>query len=84
MNYEEKLKKIEGLIENLNNPQNTMKKSCEDFETAVNLLKECNKELKENSGKMTVLKEELGSLNEEEEWEYQNYLAKEWKKRQQE
>ncbi len=67
MIYEENLIELEKIIEKLNNPKTSMKEALSSFETGVEKVKECQKELTTIKGKVTILKEELGKFIEEEE-----------------
>lgn len=86
MNYEDKIKEIESIIEKLNEGKVPMAEAVKNFERASELTKECYKELNELKGKVSIIKEELGMLIEEDidEWKFQNYLENDLKKLQQE
>lgn len=67
MNYEEKIKELESIIEKLNEGKVPMAEAVKNFERASQLAKECYKELNDLKGKVSVIKDELGTLIEEDE-----------------
>ena len=76
MNYEQAIKELEEITLKLNEGKVPMSEAVKLFDRGVELSKFCYKELNQLKGKVTIVKEELGTLIEEEEWKYQNYLEK--------
>ena len=77
MNYEEAIKELEEITEKLNEGKVQISEATKLFDRGVELSKFCYKELNNLKSKVTVVKEELGTLLEEEEqWNFQNYSEK--------
>lgn len=66
MKYEEALKELEQIIINLNDSKIPMSEAIKVFERGLELSKFCYKQLNEVKGKISIIKEELGALLEEE------------------
>lgn len=64
MNYEQNLKELEKISEELTNPKTTLNEAIEKFEKSLKIAKEAMQELKVAEGKISVLKKELDSFNE--------------------
>lgn len=73
MKYEDAIKELEEIIEKLNTGKLSMSDASKYFERGAELSKFCYEELKSVKGKVSVIKEELGALLEEEEWGFLNY-----------
>lgn len=67
MNYEEAIKELENIIAKLNDPKCPLVEATKDFERGVELSQQCYKELEQIKGKITIIKETLEGLTEEEE-----------------
>lgn len=67
MKYEEAIKELESIIEKLSENKLPMSEACSIFERGLELSKFCYSELNKAKGKITVIKEELGTLLEEED-----------------
>ena len=75
MNYEEAMKELEEITKKLNDGKLAISEASKLFDRGVELSKFCYKELNELKGKISVVKNELGALIEEDEeiWSFQNY-----------
>ena len=67
MTYEEAIKELEEITQKLNDGKVPMSEAVKLFDRGVELSKFCYKQLNELKGKVTIIKEELGTLLEEEE-----------------
>lgn len=67
MKYEEALKELEEIISKLNDNKIPVSEANKFFERGVELSKFCYNELNGMKGKITIAKEELGKLLEEED-----------------
>ena len=67
MKYEEAIKELEVIISKLSESKVNMSDACAMFERGLELSKFCYGELNKAKGKITVIKEELGALLEEED-----------------
>lgn len=65
MELENKLNKIEEIVEKLENPDISMDEGVKLYEHGVNLAKECLTELNGVKGKINVIKKELDAFKEE-------------------
>jgi len=65
MKYEEALKELEEIISKLNDNKIPMSEASKAFEKGVELSKFCFNELNNIKGKVTIVREELGKLLEE-------------------
>jgi len=65
MKYEEALKELEEIISKLNDNKIPMSEASKIFERGVELSKFCFNELNNVKGKVTIVREELGKLLEE-------------------
>lgn len=66
MKYEEALKELEEIVEKLSEGKIPLSEATKYFDRGVELTKFCYQELNTVKGKVTVIKEELGKLQEEE------------------
>lgn len=62
MTFEEKIKKLEKIVEKLESEKVGLNETSELFSEGVKICKECFENLSEAKGKITVLREELGKL----------------------
>ena len=67
MNYEQAIKELEEITLKLNEGKVPMSEAVKLFDRGIELSKFCYKELNQLKGKVTTVKEELGTLIEEEE-----------------
>ena len=67
MNYEDAVKELEEIIIKLSESKVPMSEACKIFERGLELSKFCYSELNKAKGKITVIKDELGTLLEEED-----------------
>lgn len=66
MKFEESMKKLETIVEELENGNLNLDDSVLKFEEGMKIAKQCNKILEESEKKITILLEEDGELKEEE------------------
>ncbi len=64
MSYEEASKKLEEIIEKLENGNLPMSEAVTLFEEGEHLAKECYQHLNKAKGKLTIIKDELDKLTE--------------------
>lgn len=62
MTFEEQVKRLSQIVEQLENSQPTLDEVNKLFSEGVELTKNCYKTLNETKGKITILQEELGKL----------------------
>lgn len=67
MKYEDAIKELESIISKLSESKIPMSEACDIFERGLELSKFCYAELNKVKGKITVIKEELGTLLEDED-----------------
>ena len=65
MNFEEGMKELEKIISNLENGDTQFDEAAKLFERGAEICKCLNKNLEETKGKITVIREELGTILEE-------------------
>jgi exodeoxyribonuclease VII small subunit len=66
LTYEEALKELEDIVEELEKNQLTLEESLKKFKRGVELYKYCNKVLTQVEGEIKILlKDEYGNLNED-------------------
>ncbi len=66
MNFEEKCDRLQEIVKSLEKGDVGLKDATKLFEEGVKIAKECQKELDESRGKLTILKNELDSFADEE------------------
>ena len=66
MNYEELMKELEDIINKLENGDTKFDDAEKMFARGAEICKELNKKLEETKGKVTIIREELGAILEEE------------------
>ena len=66
------LKELEGIVGDLESNSVSLDKGIELFERGVGVTRECLASLSDSKGKITIIKEELDKLVEEEYLEYNN------------
>lgn len=66
MNFEEKCDRLQEIVKSLEKGEVGLKDATKLFEEGVNIAKDCQKELEECRGKLTILKNELDSFDDEE------------------
>ena len=64
-NFEEKISKLEGIVNELEKGEMNLDESLKKFEEGMNLSKECNKMLEEAEKKITILLEKDGNIEED-------------------
>lgn len=64
-NFEEKIKKLDKIVEELEKGEINLDESLSKFEEGIKLSKECTKILDEAQKKITILLEKEGQLEEE-------------------
>ena len=64
-NFEESMKKLEGIVTELENGNLNLDESVKKFEEGMKIAKQCNKILEEAEKKITILLEKDGELKEE-------------------
>ena len=64
-NFEESMKKLEGIVIELENGNLNLDESVEKFEEGMKIAKQCNTILEEAEKKITILLEKDGELKEE-------------------
>lgn len=67
MKYEEALKELEEIITKLNETKTPLSEATKIFERGLELSKFCYNELNQAKGKISVIREELGALLEDED-----------------
>jgi len=66
LTYEEALKELEGIVEDLEKNQLTLEESLKKFKRGIELYKYCNKVLTQIEGEVKILlKDDLDNLNED-------------------
>ncbi len=65
MSFEESLKELEGIVDNLEKGQLSLDESLMLFEKGIKLVRECNTKLKSAQQKVEQLVEENGEVKEE-------------------
>lgn len=65
MNYEDLMKELEDIIQKLESGETKFDDAEIMFERGAEICKELNKKLEETKGKVTVIREELGAILEE-------------------
>jgi len=64
-NFEESMKKLESIVNELENGNLNLDESVEKFEEGMKIAKQCNTILEDSEKKITILLEEDGELKEE-------------------
>lgn len=64
-NFEESMKKLEGIVTELENGKLNLDESVTKFEEGMKIAKQCNNILEEAEKKITILLEKDGELKEE-------------------
>ena len=64
-NFEESMKKLESIVNELENGNLNLDESVEKFEEGMKIAKQCNTILEDSEKKITILLEKDGELNEE-------------------
>ena len=64
-NFEESMKKLEGIVTELENGNLNLDESVKRFEEGMNIAKQCNTILEDAEKKITILLEKDGELKEE-------------------
>lgn len=64
-NFEESMKKLESIVNELENGNLNLDKSVEKFEEGMKIAKQCNTILEDSEKKITILLEKDGELKEE-------------------
>ena len=64
-NFEESMKKLESIVNELENGNINLDESVEKFEEGMKIAKQCNTILEDSEKKITILLEEDGELKEE-------------------
>ena len=64
-NFEESMKKLESIVNELENGNLNLDESVEKFEEGMKIAKQCNTILEESEKKITILLEKDGELKEE-------------------
>lgn len=64
-NFEESMKKLEGIVTELENGNLNLDESVKRFEDGMKIAKQCNKILEDAEKKITILLEKDGELKEE-------------------
>ena len=64
-NFEESMKKLESIVNELGNGNLNLDESVEKFEEGMKIAKQCNTILEDSEKKITILLEEDGELKEE-------------------
>ena len=64
-NFEESMKKLEGIVTELENGNLNLDESVKKFEEGMKIAKQCNTILEEAEKKITILLEKDGELKEE-------------------
>jgi len=64
-NFEESMKKLECIVNELENGNLNLDESVEKFEEGMKIAKQCNTILEDSEKKITILLEEDGELKEE-------------------
>lgn len=64
LSYEESIKELNKIVEQLENGDLPLSKAMEVFEQGQSLIKECYSQLDSAKGKLTEIKENLGKLEE--------------------
>ena len=67
MDYEQKMKELESIIQKLESGDDKFDEATKLFETGANICKELSKTFDDAKGKVTVLREELMGILKEEE-----------------
>ena len=65
-NFEESMKKLEGIVTELENGNLNLDESVKRFEEGMKIAKQCNTILENAEKKITILLEKNGEINEEE------------------
>lgn len=65
-NFEESMKKLEGIVTELENGNLNLDESVKKFEEGMKIAKQCNTILEDAEKKITILLEKDGELKEEE------------------
>lgn len=65
-NFEESMKKLEGIVTELENGNLNLEESVKKFEDGMKIAKQCNTILEDAEKKITILLEKDGELKEEE------------------
>ena len=65
MNFEESMKKLESIVNELENGNLNLDESVEKFEEGMKIAKQCNTILEDSEKKITILLEKDGELKEE-------------------
>ena len=63
MKFEEKIKKLEEIVNFLENNNNDLEDSIKKYTEAMNLVKECDEQLKNIEGTITKMVSENGEIN---------------------
>ncbi len=66
MNFETRMKELEDIIYKLEDGNTKFDEATKLFERGAEICKELNKNLEETKGKITIIRDELGALIEEE------------------
>lgn len=64
-NFEESMKKLESIVNELENGKLNLDESVEKFEEGMKIAKQCNTILEDSEKKITILLEKDGELKEE-------------------
>ena len=64
-NFEESMKKLEGIVSELENSNLNLDESVKKFEEGMKIAKQCNTMLEDAEKKITILLEKDGELKEE-------------------
>ena len=64
-NFEESMKKLESIVNELENGNLNLDESVEKFEEGMKIAKQCNTILEDSEKKITILLEKVGELKEE-------------------
>ncbi len=64
-NFEESMKKLESIVNELENGNLNLDESVEKFEEGMKIAKQCNTILEDSEKKITILLEKEGELKEE-------------------
>ena len=65
MNFEEGMKELEDIISKLENGDTQFDEASKLFERGAEICKSLNKKIEETKGKISVIREELGTILEE-------------------
>lgn len=63
MNFETNLKKLENLLNKLENEQTSIDESLKIYEEAIALSKKCIESINKSKGKLEILTQELNKIN---------------------